>query len=244
MRATELMSLQIEKMTSSPEGVHITHQRCKQRSDKRETKFLVPRNKDLNRDWAGLLEGYIKTVKEELGKTTGRVFWRGCGPVFVNQPLGRNKIADIPHEMAKFLEKPNIEAFTFHSYRRSAATASADSGASEAQLCDFFGWRNSKMANEYISTSKTAVNRMAGLLAPAPNISSSVSAPIQLPGDQVQEQPKQQYLTTPVTSTSTALHHTDQTVLSHRIGQPGLFKSIENNNKVIVISNCHGVTIN
>ena len=28
------------------------------------------------------------------------------------------------------------------------------------------------------------------------------------------------------------------------IGQPGLFKSIENNNKVIVISNCQGVTIN
>ena len=26
--------------------------------------------------------------------------------------------------------------------------------------------------------------------------------------------------------------------------QPGLFKSIENNNKVIVISNCQGVTIN
>ena len=61
---------------------------------------------------------------------------------------------------------------------------------------------------------------------------------------QVQEQPKQQYLTTPVTSASTALHHTDQTVLSHSIGQPGLFKSIENNNKVIVISNCHGVVIN
>ena len=55
---------------------------------------------------------------------------------------------------------------------------------------------------------------------------------------------KQQYLTTPGTSTSTALHHTDQTVLSHSIGQPGLFKSIENNNKVIVISNCQGVTIN
>ena len=50
--------------------------------------------------------------------------------------------------------------------------------------------------------------------------------------------------TTPGTSTSTALHHTDQTVLSHSIGQPGLFKSIENNNKVIVISHCQGVTIN
>ena len=85
---------------------------------------------------------------------------------------------------------------------------------------------------------------MAGLLAPAPGISSSVPAPIQLPGDQVQEQPKQQYLTTPGTSTRTALYHTDQTVLSNSIRQPGLFKSFENNNKVIVISNCQGVTIN
>ena len=127
------MTLEIERMVTSPEGVHVTHQRCKQRTDKRDSKFLVPRSKNCDRDWAGLLELYLGNIKEQLGKTTGRVFWRGSGSTFINQPLGRNKIGEIPHEMAKFLDKPNTDAFTFHSYRRSAATASADSGASEAQ---------------------------------------------------------------------------------------------------------------
>ena len=97
------------------------------------------------------------------------------------------------------------------------------------------------------SVYERAWNRMAGLLAPAPGICSSVPAlpaTVQLPGDPVEEKPKQHCLTTPGTSKSMVPDHTDQIMLSDGNGQPGLFKSIENNNKVIVISNCHGVVIN
>ena len=58
------------------------------------------------------------------------------------------------------------KSFTFHSFRRSAATAAADTGATAAQLTDFFGWKNPSMTTEYISTSKAAVNNMASLLFP------------------------------------------------------------------------------
>ena len=94
------------------------------------------------------------------------------------------------------------------------------------------------------SVYERACNRMAGLLAPTPGICSSVPAlpaAVQLPGDPVEEKPKQHCLTTPGTSKSMVPDHTDQIMLSDG---NRLFKSIENKNKVIVISNCHGVVIN
>ena len=43
LRLAELMELKIENMISSKEGVNITHARVKQRSDKKDTRFIVPR---------------------------------------------------------------------------------------------------------------------------------------------------------------------------------------------------------
>ena len=68
--------------------------------------------------------------------------------------------------MAGYLKKDDVKAFTFHSYRRSAATAAADTRATAAQLTDFFGWKNPTMTKEYVSTSKMAVNNMASLKSP------------------------------------------------------------------------------
>ena len=59
--------------------------------------------------------------------------------------MGKNSIAGVPKEMASFLEKDNSDAFTFHSLRRSSATAAADSGATAQQLTDFYGWKNPNM---------------------------------------------------------------------------------------------------
>ena len=43
LRHSELMGLRVEMCESSPEDVFLTHMRSKQRSDKRNSKFLVPR---------------------------------------------------------------------------------------------------------------------------------------------------------------------------------------------------------
>ena len=43
LRLAELMELKIENMISSKEGLNITHARVKQRSDKKDTRFIVPR---------------------------------------------------------------------------------------------------------------------------------------------------------------------------------------------------------
>ena len=147
------MDLEMEKLRIDATGISVTHQRCKQRSDKRSTSFLVPRaqtEEDLN--YAGVVEQYITTIKTELGKFSGRLFWTGNQRTFVNSPLGKNRISEIPKQMAEYLNKENVSAFTFHSLRRSSATAAADSGATAQQMIDFYGWKSCSMPQQYIST--------------------------------------------------------------------------------------------
>ena len=127
------MNLQVENISSTNHGVYVTHQRSKQRNDKKDTKFVVPRAGS----YANILEEYLFSIKSTLSKTTGRLLWTGRSDSFVNLPLGKNTISDVPHFMAKYLNKDDVKSFTFHSFRRSAATAAADTGATAAQLTDF-----------------------------------------------------------------------------------------------------------
>ena len=167
LRHTETMALSLEKFTSKNEGMYVVHKQAKQRSDKQQSKFLVPRsNSEEQVDFAGILEAYISQVKDDLGKYTGRAIWTGRGGIFVNQPIGKNSMALIPQEMAKSLDKDDVSGYTFHSQRRTACTAAADNGATPQQMVDFFGWKSMSMPQEYISTSKHAVSKMATLLAP------------------------------------------------------------------------------
>ena len=135
LRHTEMMGLQVEMCESTPEGVFVTHKRSKQRSDKRNSKFLVPR-KNKN-SCADVLDLYLRTIKDKLGKYTGRLLWSGRAAAFINIPMGHNIVSKVPSDMAKRLQLENPECYTFHSFRRSAATAAAT--ATSEQMMDFFG---------------------------------------------------------------------------------------------------------
>jgi integrase len=159
LRHTEVNELKIEKLAGQKDGILVTHSRVKQRSDKRETRFLVPSSGPV--DYAAVVQGYLNTIKSSLGVFAGRPFFRGTPSAFFNQPLGKNIISKVPCEMATILGLENSQEFTFHSLRRSSATAAADGGASAQQLMDFFGWANANMPQEYVSSSKVAVKSMA-----------------------------------------------------------------------------------
>ena len=70
-------------------------------------------------------------------------------------------MSKVPREVAVLLEKEDPTTYTFHSLRRSSATAAADGGASVQQLMDFYGWQNTNMSQEYVSSSKVGVKSMA-----------------------------------------------------------------------------------
>ena len=179
LRLTEAMGLLLEKISPCPEGFNVVHDRAKGRTDKPSSKFTVPKKKEPKQDedeedvdedkkiedsfdWAAVLGQYIGRVREELGKYQGRVFYTGRkNGGLQSQPMGRNMLCEVPHQIARFLGKPNPEDFTFHSFRRSSATAAADAGATAQQMQDFFGWKHPSMTAEYISTSRHQLNNMA-----------------------------------------------------------------------------------
>ena len=90
-------ALQLEKVFSCSSGVEITHSRAKQRSDARETKFLVPRSHS-GANYAGVLEEYLFAVRNEMGKVTGRMWFTGRNDIFIQSPMGENYISKVPQE--------------------------------------------------------------------------------------------------------------------------------------------------
>jgi len=162
LRLSECMDLLLEKMVRNQDGYKITHNRVKQQSDQRESAFLVPA-KD---GFADRLSEYLNKVNTHLKKFTGRVWWTGTkgGQQLKNQPMGRNMMGKVPHDLAIRLRVPNPAAYTFHSYRRSSATAAANGGKTAEQMLPFFGWKNASMVQEYISTSRPAIVNMAEAL--------------------------------------------------------------------------------
>ena len=161
LRLKECQDLLLEKMVRSSDGYKVTHSSCKQRSDQRDTAFLVPENGG----FAARLGVYLAKVNSDLSKFSGQAWWTGTkGQQFKNQPLGRNMIGKVTHDVAIRLNLPNPESYTFHSYRRTSATSAANGGMSSEQMQDFYGWKSASMCKEYISTSVPAIKKMAQTL--------------------------------------------------------------------------------
>ncbi len=114
----------------------ITHSRVKQRSDQRESVFLVP----AHGGFADRLGMYLGKVNSNLNKFTSPVWWTGTkGEMLRATPMGKNMIGKVPHDVATRLKLPKPEDYTFHSYRRTSATSAANGGMTSEQMQGFFG---------------------------------------------------------------------------------------------------------
>ena len=161
LRLQECNDLVLEKMIRTSDGYKITHSRVKQRSDQRESVFVVP----AVGGFADRLGIYLNKVNTDLNKFTGRVWWTGTkGNDLKAQPMGKNMIGKVPHDVATRMKLLKPEAYTFHSYRRTSATSAANGAMTAEQMQNFFGWKNASMCQEYISTSRPAVMNMAQTL--------------------------------------------------------------------------------
>ena len=79
------------------------------------------------------------------------LLWTGNGISFTKTTLGNYMVGKVPSDMAIHLHIDQPKNYTFHSFRRSAATAVANARATSDQMQDFFGWANAKMTMEYVS---------------------------------------------------------------------------------------------
>ena len=162
LRLQECQDLKLEKIVRTQDGFRIVHTRVKQRSDQRDTAFIVP----AEGGFADRLAVYLDKIHTRLNYYSGRVWWTGTkGSSFKNLPMGRNMIGKVPHDLATRLHKDNPDLYTFHSYRRTSATSAANGSMTSDQMQSFFGWKHPSMCQEYISTSRPALLNMAKTLA-------------------------------------------------------------------------------
>lgn len=81
------------------------------------------------------------------------------------QPFGHNAIAQFPKKIAAFLRLKNIETFTGHCFRRTAATLLANSGGDVLQLKRLGGWKSSTVAEGYVDSSSQGQEQIAHILS-------------------------------------------------------------------------------
>lgn len=69
------------------------------------------------------------------------------------QPVGINSMGKVPNTIATWLELPQPELYTGHSFRRTSATFLADGGGNESDLMRHGGWKSATVARSYVEKS-------------------------------------------------------------------------------------------
>ncbi len=104
--------LLLEKMIRNSDGFKITYSRKKQRSDQRESVFVVPAAEG----FADRLTIYLAKVNSDLNKYTGQVWWTGTkGIHLIAVPMGKNMVGKVPHYVTTRMGLRKTEDYTFHS---------------------------------------------------------------------------------------------------------------------------------
>ena len=107
---------------------------------------------------ASILRKLLTRLKADLGTGyDGSFFVHSRQGKFHQLPIGRNFLAKIPSRHASLLGKSNPLDYTGHAYRRSAARAMADAGATAREIQRAGQWSSADVAEEYIDTSRLSV---------------------------------------------------------------------------------------
>jgi len=81
------------------------------------------------------------------------------------QVIGKNTIALYSVDIAKYHKKNDAKKYTSHSFRRTAATILAESGASLTALKAAGGWKSSTVAERYIDQTDLSRGNIARALS-------------------------------------------------------------------------------
>lgn len=125
--------------------------------------------------WITPLEEYMtlrKNVQNEM------LFMQIRFEKITNQRIGHNTISQMPKKIAGFLKLSDIEAFTGHCFRRTAATLLANNGGDLMQIKRLGGWKSSTVAEGYIDSSiVTQVNTAKLISKPSSNLTNATLTP-------------------------------------------------------------------
>ncbi|OXU30657.1 hypothetical protein TSAR_007301 [Trichomalopsis sarcophagae] len=96
---------------------------------------------------------------------TERFFLRYTNGKCVAQPVGVNKFAAMPKEIATYLKLQDVDKYTGHSFRMTSATLLVDAGADLLTLQRYGGWKSSTVAIGYIAESLNNKKMICGQIS-------------------------------------------------------------------------------
>lgn len=113
--------------------------------------FVITNNEQASVDILALVRKYISLRPTSL--TSRRFFVRYTSGKCASQVVGVNIIGKIPSLVAQYLNLPNPEMYTGHTFRRSSATLLANAGEGLIGLKRHGGWKSTSVVEGYIDDS-------------------------------------------------------------------------------------------
>lgn len=208
----------------------------------RGTKTKVDRSFVVKKEFVNIVEKYQKLRPD--GIQTNRFFINYQKGKCLRQVIGKNKMSNIPKEIATYLNLPNPNLYTGHCLRRTSATLLADSGANLTIIKRHGGWKSSKVAEGYIEESVENKTKISHRVTEMINLNST---------DFSQPSTSKDY---PKRSTNMTVQEKSQISVSPKFTQESMDTvepqvsqkissiNIPGKNLTLSISNCSNFTIN
>ena len=164
LRGFEVRSMKISDVTVDQQGVWMTYYQAKQKGEVKKNRLLVPFGEPIS--FGSYVCTYLELLRESLPDHAedGPLFMRPSKSGLTRQPMGANQLGEIGKNLAMELGLPKPWTFTGHCFRRSAATAAANQGATSVMMKGQFGWVQEQTALLYIDATKERPLKMAELL--------------------------------------------------------------------------------
>lgn len=153
LRCAELVALTFKDIAINEHDITVFIRTCKtDPQGKSKFYFTIPQTNDEHNCPYKIIQMYYESVQKKVGRFFQNFNLKS--QQFSGQPMGRNTIGAIPKFIATYLKLDNPESYTGHCFRRSSATALADSGATMTTLKRTFRWKSDTVAEGYIDQSK------------------------------------------------------------------------------------------
>ncbi|XP_031333003.1 uncharacterized protein LOC116163272 isoform X2 [Photinus pyralis] len=143
-RREELKNLLTDDIDYKSDSIFVTVPKTK---TKRPRLFAIT-----NAMWIGLIKEYACLRPVHITHKRFFIFYRQ-GRCTV-QPIGLNKVGEMPRIIARYLKLQNCDEYSGHCFRRSAASHLANNGADIMTLKQHGGWKSSSTAEGYVDQSK------------------------------------------------------------------------------------------
>lgn len=117
----------------------------------KDTKNYYPRSFMIGDDFYSVVKKYMALRPDDMD--TKRFFIRYHNGKCTRQVMGKARFSETPHIVACFLNLPQPELYTGHSFRRTGATLLANAGANTYTLKQAFGWKSDSVPGRYVEHS-------------------------------------------------------------------------------------------